>query len=85
MISILSLLIDVHWVYNGLTDPEANSYPTQAQIDEYYNLTISSRSNDLISTTLVQGNKKSKAKTALKMARVARVASRTVFILRLIK
>ena len=85
LISILSLFLDIHWVYNGITDPEANNYPTKAQIDEYYNVTTSSGSDNMISQSLAKGHKKSKVKTAMHISRVAIVASRTVFILRLIK
>lgn len=78
------MFLDIHWVYNALIDPVANTYPTQEQIDSFYNGTITNTKKISIQTT----GKRSQAKGAASLVRAtrgARVGSRAVRILRILR
>jgi|LauGreDrversion4_2_1035121.scaffolds.fasta_scaffold298239_2 hypothetical protein len=79
------MFLDIHWVYNALIDPTANTYPTQEQIDAFYNGTSN---NVTKKTSIYTSGKRSQAKGAASLVRAtrgARVGSRAVRILRILR
>ena len=81
------MFLDIHWIYNAIIDPTANSYPTQQQITDWYSNTNSNSSSKAIAFT-TQNNKGNQAKGAASLARAtrgARVGSRAVRILRILR
>jgi hypothetical protein len=84
LLSLISMFLDIHWVYNALIDPTANSYPTQEEIDAWNNGTVT----NLTKKASVSSGKRSQAKGAASLARAtrgARVGSRAVRILRILR
>ena len=80
------MFLDIHWIYNGIIDPEANTYPTQQQLDDYYSNANSTSASKMVFSN--GNNKGSQAKGAASLARAtrgARVGSRAVRILRILR
>ena len=85
-LSLLSMFLDIHWVYNSLIDPLANTYPTQAELDAWYSggVTNGTKSSSIDASK----GQRSQAKGAASLARAtrgARVGSRAVRILRILR